>query len=461
MAARQERYMVKEVNAKVEVQPKVSKEQFLAKEVAAIIEVEPKKEETEQILTVRESTDKDNYVIVDRNVESEFTKQEEFDVLTVVHKEEILIVQGLDKKNWILKITRELSEKTFFKGNEMIDKISNRKENLERNKENPIVQAAFSWKNEKFMESTSDERSSDDETPNTTKVVVENVKKQGEENIYEEINDLKIVTIEEQKSESEEKYVETPPLTAVTVLEKMEKTGEVTRRMSKQSEDYEKISLDPKNEQLEWTVNTEEPKLKGEEEHVEMPPATSVEVLEKMEKRGEVTRRMSKQREDHEKISEEYAEMSPATSVEVLEKMEKTGEVTRRFSKQKEAHQEIFMEPKNEQLELIVAEEPKSKSEEEYAEMPPPTSVTLLEKTEKTAKVKRIVNEYERSQENIAKSVVRTIDESKKETEQGTLAIKNNFDVEASKLSSNRDKIREVFHMDVAEIIIEREQQRP
>ena len=116
MAARQERYMVKEVNAKVEVQPKVSKEQFLAKEVAAKIEVEPKKEETEQILTVRESTDKDNYVIVDRNVESEFTKQEEFDVLTVVHKEEILIVQGLDKKNWILKITRELSEKTFFKG---------------------------------------------------------------------------------------------------------------------------------------------------------------------------------------------------------------------------------------------------------------------------------------------------------------------------------------------------------
>ena len=56
--------------------------------------------------------------------------------------------------------------------------------------------------------------------------------------------------------------------------------------MSKQSEGYEKISLDPKNEQLEWTVNTEEPKLIGEEEHVEMPPATSVEVLEKMEKTG-------------------------------------------------------------------------------------------------------------------------------------------------------------------------------
>ena len=34
---------------------------------------------------------------------------------------------------------------------------------------------------------------------------------------------------------------------------------------------------------------------------------------------------MSKQKEDHEKISEEYVEMSPATSVEMLEKMEKTG----------------------------------------------------------------------------------------------------------------------------------------
>ena len=115
MAARQERYMVKEVNAKIEVLPKVAKEQYLAKEVEAKIEIKPKKE-TEKILTFRESTDKDNYVIVDRNVESEFTKQEEFDVLTVIHKEEILVVQGLDKKNWILKITRELSEKTFFKG---------------------------------------------------------------------------------------------------------------------------------------------------------------------------------------------------------------------------------------------------------------------------------------------------------------------------------------------------------
>ena len=111
MAARKERYMVKEVNAKVEVLPKVGKEQYLAKEVSAKVEVSPKKE-MEQIL----ATNEDVYVHVDRNVESEFNNKEEFDVLTVIHKEEIMVVQGLDKKNWILKITRELSEKTFFKG---------------------------------------------------------------------------------------------------------------------------------------------------------------------------------------------------------------------------------------------------------------------------------------------------------------------------------------------------------
>ena len=49
-------------------------------------------------------------------------------------------------------------------------------------------------------------------------------------------------------------------------------SGEVTRRLSKQSEDHEKISLDPK--------------LIGEGEHVDMSLATSVEVLEKMEKTG-------------------------------------------------------------------------------------------------------------------------------------------------------------------------------
>jgi len=181
MAARKERLMVKEVNAKVEVQPKVGKEQYLAKEVSAKVEVEPKKE-MEQILAFGKSTNEDFYVHVDRDVEAEFNNNEEIDVLIVIHKEEIMVVQGLDKKNWILKITRELSEKTFFKGSEMIDKISNRKEKLERNKLHPIVQATL-WKNEKFMESTSDERSSDDETPNTTKVVIENVKKTGEKHL--------------------------------------------------------------------------------------------------------------------------------------------------------------------------------------------------------------------------------------------------------------------------------------
>ena len=50
-------------------------------------------------------------------------------------------------------------------------------------------------------------------------------------------------------------------------------SGEVTRRFSKQKEDHEKISLDPKNEQ--WIVNVEESKSQSE-----------VEMLEKMEKTG-------------------------------------------------------------------------------------------------------------------------------------------------------------------------------
>ena len=44
---------------------------------------------------------------------------------------------------WIIKIKRELSETTFFKGKEIINKISQRQEKLVRNKENPIIQAAI------------------------------------------------------------------------------------------------------------------------------------------------------------------------------------------------------------------------------------------------------------------------------------------------------------------------------
>ena len=44
---------------------------------------------------------------------------------------------------WIVKIKRELSDTTFFKGKEIINKISQRQEKLVRNKENPIIQAAI------------------------------------------------------------------------------------------------------------------------------------------------------------------------------------------------------------------------------------------------------------------------------------------------------------------------------
>ena len=43
---------------------------------------------------------------------------------------------------WIVKIKRELSDTTFY-NKEIINKISQRQEKLERNKENPIIQAAI------------------------------------------------------------------------------------------------------------------------------------------------------------------------------------------------------------------------------------------------------------------------------------------------------------------------------
>ena len=61
----------------------------------------------------------------------------------------ITVVQGLantkltNPDEWIIKIKRELSETTFFNGMEVIDKISQRQEKLERNKKSPIVQAAI------------------------------------------------------------------------------------------------------------------------------------------------------------------------------------------------------------------------------------------------------------------------------------------------------------------------------
>ena len=122
----------------------------MVKDVKAKIQVDPISEE----LKTLEVDDKDFYVCVNRNVESKFIKAHEstkdkIDQFVVKHHETITVVQGLanteltNPDEWIIKIKRELSETTYFNGKEVIDKISQRQEKMERNKKNPIIQAAI------------------------------------------------------------------------------------------------------------------------------------------------------------------------------------------------------------------------------------------------------------------------------------------------------------------------------
>ena len=144
-----ERYMVKDVEAKIQVD-RISKE-----------------------LKALEVDDKDFYVCVNRNVESKFikddeSKEEKIDQFVVKHRETITVVQGLantkltNPDKWIIKIKKELSETTLFKGKEIIDKISQRQEKLERNSLSPIVKAAIANANQK-EENNCFELSSDDD----------------------------------------------------------------------------------------------------------------------------------------------------------------------------------------------------------------------------------------------------------------------------------------------------------
>jgi hypothetical protein len=130
----------------------VGRERYMVKDVKAKIQVDRVSKELKAI----EVDDKDFYVCVNRNVESKFIKddksskdEDKIDQFVVKHHETITVVQGLAKTKltnpdeWIIKIKRELSETTFFKGKEIVDKISRRQENLERNKKSPIIQAAI------------------------------------------------------------------------------------------------------------------------------------------------------------------------------------------------------------------------------------------------------------------------------------------------------------------------------
>ena len=122
----------------------------MVKDVKAKIQVDPISEE----LKTLEVDDKDFYVCVNRNVESKFIKADEskkdkIDQFVVKHHETITVVQGLantkltNPDEWIIKIKKALSETTFFNGKEIIDKLSQRQEKLERNKENPIIKNAI------------------------------------------------------------------------------------------------------------------------------------------------------------------------------------------------------------------------------------------------------------------------------------------------------------------------------
>ena len=122
----------------------------MVKDVEAKIQVDRISKE----LKALEVDDKDFYVCVNRNVESKFIKDDEskedkIDQFVVKHRETITVVQGLantkltNPDKWIIKIKKELSETTFFKGKEIIEKISQRQEKLERNPLSPIVKAAI------------------------------------------------------------------------------------------------------------------------------------------------------------------------------------------------------------------------------------------------------------------------------------------------------------------------------
>jgi len=463
-STRIERYMVKEVNAKVEVESKRGKEQYFGKEVEAIVEVEPKLGNG-QYLTI-EGEAKDIYVIVDRNVESEFTNEEEFDVLTVTHNEVTTVVQGLDKKNWILRITRELSEKTFFKGSEQIDKISQRRENLERNKLNPIVQAAIASQllrqskdeeNNKFCESTGDEgnEASYEETPNTS-VEVAQVKNTANTEIKNPSNEFgqKENAIQNFKESDKLSYEdETANANSVKLVEKIKKT---------EQENYLAI----KNPSEEEASNSKE----DEQAYVELHRPTPVKVVEKEVNKLEQENYLAIKNPSEEEASnskedeQAYVEPHRPTPVKVVEKevneleqenyLEIKNPSEEEASKSKEDEQ-AYVEPHRptpvkvvekevnelEQENYLAIKDPSeeeasnSKEDEQpYVELHRPTSVKVVEK----AKVNKIVNEFEH---------------------ENSLAIKNASKEEASKLSRNQ-RIREIFHMDVAEVIIERDPQR-
>ena len=114
---------------------KVEKEHFLIKEVKAKVQVEPKTKKVafDKVFDANSISEIENsdqyYVIVNRTVDAGFKDStlelvsfppqlsEKNTTLVVNHHVEITIVQGLkNQDNWVLKIDRKLTETTIFQG---------------------------------------------------------------------------------------------------------------------------------------------------------------------------------------------------------------------------------------------------------------------------------------------------------------------------------------------------------
>ena len=93
---------------------KVEKEHFLIKEVKAKVQVEPKTKkvafdkvfDADSISEIKNSNDIQYYVVVNRTVDAGFKDS----TFVANHHVEITIVQGLkNQDNWVLKIDRKLT----------------------------------------------------------------------------------------------------------------------------------------------------------------------------------------------------------------------------------------------------------------------------------------------------------------------------------------------------------------
>jgi len=297
-----------------------------------------------------------------------------------------------------------------------MDNISRRQTNPEGNKLSPNEQTAIASElskqyneeeNTYFSTSTSSSKSEQE----TAVKVVEKVEKTGYRLIDKEGNKLSLMVqpaitskLAKQCKEGEKRNASTAsksePETSVEIVEKVERTAFIDK------------------ENLEGNISASKSEQKTSVEKVEK---TGMTLFDKIFRRKENLegRQWEKQSKEEENrnfsTSTVASKLEQETSVEVVERVEKTGEETMK----KETKQSKEEENRNFSTSTAA-----SKLEQE-------TSVEVVERVEKTGE-----------------------ETMKKETEE-------KFSVEEASKFNRNQRIREVFHMDVAEVIIEREQQKP